>query len=283
MRNNKQLRGLGIAFVALVLVFGLMTATAQERSEITLVEKVIATALYPFQVSTDWVAGRFRAIGVSVQELGSLREENSRLREQVQALAQHEAANQMLEWENTSLRIELLMKERSPAPLLSAEVISRTSDNWYRTVLINRGSRDGVQQNMAVTNWQGLVGKVSHTTPYTATVQLVLDAGFGKGGFGAGARLPTGELGIIDTVQGGNVRLRFFTSDPDVKLGLPVFTSGQAILPGDLLIGYVESFGSPDSAFEKFVNIRPSVDFDKLNLVHVVLFTTDKDRGANAP
>lgn len=283
MRNNKQLRGLGIALVALVVIFGLMTATAQERSEVTLVEKIIATALYPFQVSTDWVAGRFRAAGLSIQELANLREDNASLRQRLQEMTQHEATNQMLEQENTALRVELSMKERSRYPLLSAEVISRTSDNWYRTVLINRGSRDGVQQNMAVINWQGMVGKVSHTTPYTATVQLVLDAGFGKGGFGAGARLPTGELGIIDTVQGGNVRLRFFTSDPDVELGLPVFTSGQAILPGDLLIGYVESFGSPDSAFEKFVNIRPSVDFDKLDLVHVVLFTTDKDRGANAP
>jgi len=283
MRNNKQLHGLGLVLIALVIVFGLMTATAQERSKVTLIEKVIATTLYPFQVATDWVAGRFRAVGVSVQELASLREDNAQLRLRVQELAQHEAVNLMLEQENSALRVELSMKERSRYPLLSAEVISRTSDNWYRTVLINRGSRDGVQQNMAVINWQGLVGKVSHTTPYTSTIQLVSDAGFGKGGFGAGARLPTGELGIIDTVQGGNVRLRFFTSDPDVQLGLPVFTSGQAILPGDLLIGYVESFGSPDSAFEKFVNIRPSVDFNKIDLVHVVLFTTDKDRGANAP
>jgi len=283
MRNNKQLQGLGIALVALVVVFGLMTATAQERSEVTVIEKVIATALYPFQVATDWVAGRFRAVGVSIQELAHLRADNANLRQQVQEMTQHAAANQILEQQNSSLRIELGMKERSRYPLLSAEVISRTSDNWYRTVLINRGSRDGVQQNMAVINWQGLVGKISHTTPYTATVQLVLDAGFGKGGFGAGARLPTGELGIIDTVQGGNVRLRFFTSDPDVSIGLPVFTSGQAILPPDLLIGHVESFGSPDSAFEKFVNVRATVDFNKLDLVHVVLFTTDKDRGANAP
>lgn len=163
MRNNNQLRGLGIALVALVVIFGLMTVTAQERTEVTLVEKVIATALYPFQVATDWVAERFRAAGVSIQELGNLREDNALLRQRVQEMAQHEAANQMLEQENTALRIELSMKERSRYPLVSAEVISRASDNWYRTVLINRGSRDGVQQNMAVINWQGLVGKVSHT------------------------------------------------------------------------------------------------------------------------
>lgn len=283
MRSNRQLRRLGAALAALVLIFGLMTATARERSEVTWMEKAIASVLYPLQVATDWVAGRFRAGGAAVEELINLRQENRRLREQVQATSQTAARNQVLEVENQNLRNELAMKERSLYPLLTAEVISRTSDNWYRTVIINRGSRDGVHQNMAVVNWQGLVGKVSHTTPYTATVQLVIDAGFGQGGFGAGARLPSRELGYIETVQGGQVRMQFYSSDPVVQVGQPVFTSGQGYLPADLLIGYVESLGNSESAFAKSVNIRPAVDFQKLDLVHVVLYTTDKDRGANAP
>lgn len=284
MRSNKQLRRLGAALLALVLIFAVMTATAQERSEVTFVEKIIATALYPLQVATDWVAGRLRYVGSSARELVNLREENARLRQQVQEMGQSHARSQQLERENQDLRGELAMKQRSKYPLLTAEVISRTSDNWYRSVIINRGSRDGVQQNMAVVNWQGLVGKVSHTTPYTATVQLVIDAGFGQGGFGAGSRLaPSGELGIIETMQGGHVRMKFFSSEPAVQVGQAVFTSGAAVLPGDLLIGWVDRIGNAETAFEKYVNIRPAVDFHKLDVVHVVLAATEQDRGANAP
>jgi len=283
MKNNRQLRLLGLVLVGLVLIFGAMTATARERSEVTFAEKVIATVLYPLQVGTDWVAGKFRGVARAVMELTQLRQENARLREQAQAASQADARAQMLAQENQELRSELAMKKRSQYPLLTAEVISRTSDNWYRTVIINRGSRDGVHQYMAVVNWQGLVGMVSHTTPFTATVQLVIDAGFGQGGFGAGAKLPTQELGVIETVQGGHVHMKFFSSGPSVQLGQPIFTSGLAELPPDLLIGYVDTFGSAESAFEKFVNVRPAVDFYKLDVLHVVLYTTDKDRGANAP
>ncbi|HWI65317.1 MAG TPA: rod shape-determining protein MreC [Symbiobacteriaceae bacterium] len=283
MKNNKHLRRLMAALVALILIFGLMTATSRERSDVTIVEKAIATLLYPFQWATDYVAEQFRGVGTTIRDLTQLRKDNAALKEKVQGAEQLEARNQQLVQENETLRRELSMKERSKYPLLTSQVISRTSDNWYRTVLINHGSRDGVQPNMAVVNWQGLVGKISSVTPYTSTVQLVIDAGFGQTGFGAGAKLPTGDLGIIDTVQGGHVRMKFFITDPAVQVGQPVFTSGQGPMPADLLIGYVAGMGSNESAQEKFVTIKPAVDFNKLDTVHVVLHPTDKDRGANAP
>jgi rod shape-determining protein MreC len=283
MRNNRQLRRLALALIALVLIFGTMTVTARERSDVTVVEKAIATLLYPLQWATDYVAERFRGVGQTVRELTTLREENVRLREQVRDAEQFGARNEQLVQENQTLRNELNMKERSKYPLLTAQVISRTSDNWYRTILINRGSRDGVEPNMAIVNWQGLVGKVSATTPYTATVQLVTDPGFGQTGFGAGAKVPTGELGVIVTIQGGNVRMNFFSSDPAVDVGQPIFTSGQGVIPPDLLIGYVDAKGTGDTGFEKYVTVRPAVDFHKLDVVHVVLHPTDVDRGASAP
>jgi len=283
MRNNKQLRRLGVALVALTAIFTFMALTARERSEVTVVEKGIATVLYPFQVATDWVGDRFRGVAESIRELTRLRQENAALREQVKAAAQAQARAEQLEHENQVLRTELQMKEQSPYPLLTAQVISRSSENWYRTVIINRGSRDGVQQNMAVVNWQGLVGKVSHTTPYTSTVQLMIDAGFGQqGSFGAGAKIPTGELGLIETIEGGHVRMRFLSTNPAAQVEQPVYTSGQGVMPADLLLGYITELDS-EAAFVKYATVRPAVDFHKLDVVHVVLTTSEKDRGANAP
>jgi len=283
MRNNKHLRRLLAALLALIVIFGLMTATSRERSDVTVVEKAIATVLYPFQLATDYVAEHFRGVGNSVRELTRLRADNAELRAKVQAAEQLEARNQQLVQENQTLRNELNMKQQAKYPLLTSQIISRTSDNWYRTVLINQGSRDGVQPNMAVVNWQGLVGKIISVTPYTSTVQLVIDAGFGQTGFGAGAKLPSGDLGVVDTVQGGHVRMKFFISDPSVQVGQPIFTSGQGPMPADLLIGYVAGMGVNESIQEKFVNVRPAVDFNKLDVVHVVLHPSDNDRGANAP
>ncbi len=283
MRNSKPLRRLGTVLAALIILFAIMTATAGERTEVTVAEKAVATILYPLQVATDYVVEQVQGVGQAVRELTRLREENTRLRAELREAEQLQARVEMLIAENERLRRELRAKERAEYPLLTADVISRSPDNWYRTVVINRGSRDGVQPNMAVVNWQGMVGKVLHTTPFTATVQLVIDAGFGQSGFKAGAKVPTGELGYIETGQGGHVRMRFFSSDPAVEVGQPVFTSGQGIIPPDLLIGYVETITTGESAFDKYASIRPAVDFNKLDVVHVVLHPTDRDRGANAP
>lgn len=284
MKHNKQLRRLAAALITLVLIFGAMTVTSRERSDVTIAEKAIATVLYPLQWATDWVAERVRGVGASVQELRNLRADNAALREQVREAGQLAARNDQLVQENQRLRNELSMKEQSKYPLLSAEVISRTPDNWYRTIQINRGSRDGVQPHMAVVNWQGLVGQVSSTTPFTSTVQLLTDAGYGQTGFGTGAKVPTGELGVINTVQGGHIRMVFYSSEPAVQVGQPIFTSGQAYIPGDLLMGYVGAMSTGESAVVKYVEVRPAVDFNKLDVVHVVLSqSSENDRGANTP
>jgi rod shape-determining protein MreC len=282
MRNSKLLRRLVAVLVALGVIFALMALTARPRTNVTPVEKAVATLLYPFQAATDWVADKGRGIGQTIWELTQLRAENARLRAQVEAEAQAKETAERLEQENRNLRTELQMKSRAPYKLLTAEVIGRIPDTWYRTVTINRGSRDGVQTNMAVVNWQGMVGKVLSTTPFTSNVQLITDGGFGEPGFGAGAKVPSGDLGVIETVQGGQVRLKFIsTTTPTVKVGQPVFTSGQGILPPNLLIGYVESESSPDPALEKSVIVKPAVDFHKLDVVHVVFYAPDAERGGS--
>lgn len=186
--SNKHLRLLGVALGTLVVIFIIMALTAHERSTLTPIEKGVATLLYPFQVATDWVGDRARDVADSVRELARLREENAALRQQVEEMAQDRALVLQLQAENQRLRAELGLRARTPHPMKTAEVISRSSQNWYQTITIDQGSRDGIRQGMAVVNWQGLVGKVAYTTPYTSTVQLISDSGFGQAGFGLADR-----------------------------------------------------------------------------------------------
>jgi rod shape-determining protein MreC len=275
MRNSKGIRRLVVVLALLAVIFVVMALTARPRTNVTPVEKGIATLLYPFQAATGWVAGKGKGVADSIRELTQLRAENARLRAEVEAGAQDKALAERLEQENRELQAQLQMKQRSNFPLLTSEVISRTADSWYRTVVINRGSRDGVKTNMAVVNWQGMVGKVLSTTPFTATVQLMTD-----GGFAAGAKVPSGDLGVIETIQGGQARLSFFSTAPTVKIGQPIVTSGQAVLPPNLLIGYIEN--EPQGAgLPKTVTVRPAVDFNKLGVVQVVMYTAEAERGGS--
>lgn len=279
VRPNSPLRRLGAVLGILVLLFGLLAGIARNPAEVTLVSRLTA----PFRAAVDWVTGQWWGGAASLNELARLRSENAMLESQIRAAAQLEAQNALLAPANGRLRAERLMKESAAYPLLTTEVIERSSDSWYRTVVINRGARDGVEPNMAIVNWQGLVGKVLQTGPDTAVVQLVTDSGLRQDGFGAGARLSTGEIGFVDTNREGRVRLSLSVSRPPVQPGQPVFTSGLGILPPDLLIGYVQGLDSTESALQNVLEIRPAVDFNKLDILHVVLYPTGQDRGTHSP
>lgn len=272
MRSSKGVRRLVAVLALLVAIFALMALTASPRTNVTPVEKGIATLLYPFQVATDWVADQGKGLAASIKELTQLREENARLRALVEAGAQDKATAERLVLENRKLHAELEMKLRAEYPLLTAQVISHTSESWYRTVVIDRGSRDGVEPSMAVVNWQGMVGKVLSTTPLNSTVQLVTD-----GGFGAGAKVSSGDIGVIETVQGGEVRFLLSATAPKLRVGEPVFTSGLGVLPPNQLIGYVENEPT-GSGLPTTVRVKPAVDFNRLDVLHVVMFTAATER-----
>ena len=87
---------------------------------------------------------------------------------------------------------------------------------------------------------------------------------------------------VVETVEGGYLRMRFWSTDPSVAVGQPVFTSGQGILPADLLVGWIEEVDT-SSSFVKSALVRPAVDVHKLEVVQVVLTPSEDDRGSSAP
>lgn len=280
-RNRNHVRRLVAMLGVLVIIFGIMTLAARARSA---PEHGGSTLLRPFQFISQWVRGHYQSAVTAVEETSRLRAENAGMQEKVRASSQLAARNELLEHENDQIRQELRMKEGSRYPLLTAEVVDRQPNTWFRSLVINRGSRDGVYVNMAVINWQGFVGKVISTTADTATVQLLTDDA-GQSAFAAGAKLATNEIGLVQTAPGGHVQFALpASSSPAVERGAPVFTSGLGVLPPDLLIGYVDSpVGSNAGSVLNTYELRPAVDFQQLSIVHVVLYSVGVDRAPNAP
>ena len=88
-------------------------------------------------------------------------EENKELKSKLNELAQLKANVQSLEDENKKLR-DILDKEESLRDFepIQATVIGRNPDRWNELVIINKGTTDGIEANMAVITSTGLIGKV---------------------------------------------------------------------------------------------------------------------------
>lgn len=256
-------------FLALVVLFALMAVTSRDRQGASPVENVLSTLNYPLQVATSWVSEQVRGIGEGGMELWRLRSENQELRAGVTALPALSAEVAELRRENARLREELGIRPAVPYPVLAAEVIGRDPRAWFDTVVIDRGKRDGVRENLAVINHQGLVGKVQRVTQLTATVKLLVDRSFRVSAMDA----ITQDVGGLEGRGPEGVVVVFsHNREARVSAGDPVVTSGLGgLIPPRLYIGSVESVTIASQGLTRLATIRPAVTFHRLDLVQVVM------------
>ncbi len=207
--------------------------------------------------------------------LQSVAEENTLLRQQVanlQVQLQNERARAR---RSESLQQLLNFRKALPWSTVAAEVIAVDATPWFRTVTIARGTRDGLQTDLAVLAPAGVVGRVvGPLGANAAKVQLLVDRNAA-----IGAMLERSRSTGIVTGHVGDLPLRFdyISNLADVQVGDRVVTSGsEGIYPKGYLIGVVESVQMgrglyQDSGLYQDIGVRPVVDFGALEDVLVIM------------
>jgi rod shape-determining protein MreC len=156
---------------------------------------------------------------------------DARILELEQRLVELERQNQQLK----QLIGEFDAHQRSS---VAAAIIGRSSDAWWRQVILGRGSQAGIKEGFIVTGIGGLVGRVMAVTPDTSRVLLVSDASSRVGAMISRSR----SMGLIEGKGSKVVTMRFFEKDPDVRPGDPVATSSVSrLFPSGIPIGRVQS------------------------------------------
>lgn len=255
-----------LLFVAsLVAVFTLSTPTTR-----MIQEKALAV-FSPF-IHTSAKLGETVSGGVSGPPLNpqELAERNDQLRAELQrSRIIAEKYNQLVD-ENNQLRKVVEYRASSPFKLTAARVIKRSSATWWNTLLIDKGSLDGIGTDSPVITDQGLVGKTGKLAPHMAEVILLTDemcrvSARVEGSLEQGVL--SGERAGLDTVP--NLHLRFLNRDAPIGVGDNVYSSGQGgVFPANLLLGRVIRFQNRDISGEALV--KPAVDFATLDHVFVI-------------
>lgn len=179
--------------------------------------------------------------------------------------------------ENNQLRKLLEFKQASPFKMTAARVIKRVSTTWWNTVIIDKGSLDGIGTDSPVISAVGLIGKTGKLAPHMAEVILLTDEMCRVSAKIDGSL----EQGIIAGERAGleirpDLRLRFLNRNALVNPGANVLSTGEGgVFPAGLLIGRVKRFENKDISGEAVV--EPSVDF--ANLEHV--FIVEMQQGSN--
>lgn len=196
---------------------------------------------------------------------------NRELEERVAELEGELRRAEELRLENERLKHLLkFMEDNSDSyQTLAARVVARDPGNWFGTVVINRGERDGVREKMPVVAPEGLVGRVLTVSSTTSEVLLITDPRSSVGSMLQSIREP----GIVEGVVSGSSTLRMVTisKNADVRPGQVVITSGVgSIFPKGIPIGTVVKVKHESSGLFKEASVRPYVDLDRLEEVLVI-------------
>ncbi|PIX26576.1 MAG: rod shape-determining protein MreC, partial [Deltaproteobacteria bacterium CG_4_8_14_3_um_filter_43_13] len=186
--------------------------------------------------------------------INALKEENLRLREAAIA--------------NMRLRKLLLFKEEFRGSMVSAEVISEDPSSWFKTVILDKGSKDGIEKKMAVVTSEGMIGRVIEVSRSVSKVLLSTDH---RSAIDVMVQR-TRAKGILEGRVNQTCQLKYVSRADDVRMGDDIISSGLGgMFPKGLLLGRVSKIKREGSGLFQYVEVTPSVDFAKLEEVFIVV------------
>ncbi|HLR62605.1 MAG TPA: rod shape-determining protein MreC [Lentibacillus sp.] len=270
--QKKRLFILLIGFIILVALIGY---SLQDRDEETTAEQFIKDTVGWVQnlihTPVDYVTGIFK----NIDDITDTYEENKILRNKIAEFKSLQYEVQELKEDNAELRNTLdkteSIHEYNP---IQATVISRSTERWIEQVTINKGTQDGVEENMAVITAKGMVGKVETPSKFTSSVKLL--TGFDKfNRISAKISRDKGDdvFGMIEGYDKESDHLLFRIieeSDKDLKEGELVLSSGMGgVFPAGLKIGEVKEVKPDQYGLTRTAFVEPLVDMYDINNVIV--------------
>ena len=229
-------------------------------------------AFAPIQSATNSVVSPITDFFHGVFQFQSLKHENALLRQQLadQNASQIAAANAIRE--NRDLNDILNLDFVGDIPTVAARVVSGPESNFQASVVIDRGSADGLVRDMPVVAGSGLVGRLESVARHQSVVLLLTDPASN-----VGIRVsPSGDLAVA-TGQGSGKPLTVDLIDANTKVetGSVVVTSGlqQSLYPGGIPVGTVRSAVTRPGALQQAVSLDPVVDIGRVTFVKVLLWS----------
>ena len=200
--------------------------------------------------------------------LMGLEEENRRLKKK-----NDELANQLIRYQEgylESLRLRKMMNlmgQHAATPIV-AEVIDREQSSAFKSILINKGSANGLNVGLPVLNDQGVVGRLTECSWHVSRIMLIVDENSNVAAILQGSR----TNGILQGAGAAGCRLKYIPKADEVRIGDAVISSGLGgIFPKGIILGVVSAVHKKEGGLFQRIDVQPSVDFAKLEEILVLI------------
>jgi rod shape-determining protein MreC len=266
MFKQKHYLALGAVTLMALLIFSL---PPRATGRLKLVVGSLFLPLFGLANNTEQLPVSVANAAMSRRELLQLTENFRRENDQLKVEALQAAATAR---ENDQLRAALGWQRQEPWKLKLAQVISRDPANWWRTIEIDLGSRDGIVENLPVLTAEGLVGRVASVGLYSSQVVLLGDPNCKASALVENPSHDTGIISASGPLDSSLVALTYLSSGANLKPGQSVITSGLGgIFPKGIPIGLVaENTRSVEFGLYTETRVKLSANLGALEQVFVM-------------
>ncbi len=254
-----------IVLIGAVVLLLILDSTGTLDNALNFIEDPISSVMGWTAARTDNLVDAIAGpddIQVARQEIAQLRAQLESLRRENEGLREIQGEYQLLQ------DLFNRARERPEFKRLTASVIGYDTSPIFRSIILDKGTDDGVFVGMPVESARGLVGQVYRTTNRSAMVILITD-----NISSIPARLGSSRAtGIIrGGGLGGSMTMDWINQEAQIESGEVALTSGLGgKFPQDMVIGrIIETDRQEAELFQKAV-VQPAVDFDSLEIVFVV-------------
>lgn len=255
-----------------VVCLALIIVSFRFSSVMSPVKTGIGYVISPMQKGINSVGTSISRQLDKLKSMNELLEKNAELEKQNADLKMQNNILVQEKYELDSLRaLYELDQKYSDYKKVAARVISKDTNSFYSVFTIDKGTDDGLTEDMNVMAGNGLVGIITEVGKNYAKVRSIID----DASYVSGMFLKTSDncdvKGDLELLDEGYIRVESISMNAEVEDNYEVVTSNisDKYLPG-ILIGYISNIEVDSSNMSKVAYLRPAVDFEHLEEVLII-------------
>lgn len=276
MKNNTKYFLFGLSLLCVCMI-GITTI---KGSILNPLRTAVGYVLVPIQSGLNRVGGGLYNELSSVGKLKTALAENETLKTRVDELTEENTRLRSEQFELERLRsLYELDQEYMQYHKIGARIIAKDSSSWFSVFRIDKGSDDGIKEDMNVIAGGGLVGIVTDVGANYATVRSIIDDSSRVSAMAQQSGDSCIVAGDLQLFKEGRLKLSYMEKDDDIKDGDMIVTSNISgkFLPG-ILVGYATDITVDyNDNLTKSGYLIPAARFDRLQ--EVLVITDLKDAG----
>lgn len=268
MYRTKKGGLVGIIITIIILI--LIVVFSNIETNTSFFENVANKLIMPVQNGLTYLKNKISGNSTFFTDINNLKQENQELQEKNSQLEQSLRELENIRTENETLKEYLGLTEKyGEYKTIPGYVIDKDISNYSKIIIINIGSKDGVEEGMTVIADEGLVGSVISVTDSTAKVRTIIDTSSSVSCLMSTSNDSIVCKGTLDS--NSELRAMYIATDANLVQGDSVETSGLGgIYPKGIHVGTVKEIVSTKNITDRYAMIETAVDFDKLNTVLVI-------------